>query len=578
MEKTEDKNKYFIYARKSSESEDKQVASIDAQVEELKRIANFNNLEIVNVFSEAQSAKAPGRPIFNEMIQRVYNQEAQGIICWKLDRLARNPVDGGTINWMLQQGAIKHIRSYEKSYYPTDNVLMMSVEFGMANQFVRDLSVNVKRGLRKKVNDGWLPGVAPSGYLNTPNLEKGYKIIIEDEERFPLVRRMWDLILSGNYTAPQIWKMTIEWGLTTVKRKSIGGKPLSRSAVYAIFTNPFYYGYFEYPRGSGVLIKGKHKPMITQEEFDRVQIILGRKGKPRPQKNNFAFTGLMRCQNCNSSITAENKTKRQKNGNIHNYVYYHCTKRKDENCTERSIEVKELNKQIKELLGTITISERFKDWAIKYLHELRKNEAETHETIFRNKQEKLRGVIENLDSLLIRYTSPENKDGGLISALEYQSLKSRLIKDKNALEGDLKKQGEEIEEWVELSEKTFNFACYAKIWFEKGDDKTKKTILSCLGSNLLVKDRKLNVDLHPYLKTIVINKEELDEKIDNVRTSKNGLNKRKNRAFDPVHPVGLRGQDSNLQPIRYTYPKIASRGGLYHHPKIRSEALPPLKN
>ena len=131
-----EKIKYLLYARKSSESEDRQVASIKSQIDVLTEMAKKEGLKIIDIISEAKSAKAPGRSEFNEMLARIHKGEAQGIICWKLDRLARNPVDGGSINWMLQEGVIKHIKTHERSYYPTDNVLMMSVEFGMANQFI----------------------------------------------------------------------------------------------------------------------------------------------------------------------------------------------------------------------------------------------------------------------------------------------------------------------------------------------------------------------------------------------------------------------------------------------------------
>ena len=160
MKQQQEKIKYFLYARKSSEAEDRQVASIGSQIDELTKLAKRENLEIANTFSESQSAKEPGRPLFNEMIDKIHKKEIQGIICWKLDRLARNPVDGGQINWMLQQGIIRHIQTFERSYYPTDNVLMMSVEFGMANQFIRDLSQNTKRGLKAKAERGWYPTFA----------------------------------------------------------------------------------------------------------------------------------------------------------------------------------------------------------------------------------------------------------------------------------------------------------------------------------------------------------------------------------------------------------------------------------
>ena len=111
--KTPNKIKFFLYARKSSESEDRQVASIESQIAELEKLAKREGLEIIKLFFESKSAKAPGRAVFNEMIERIYKGEAQGILCWKLDRLARNPVDGGNINWMLQQGGIQHIRPFE---------------------------------------------------------------------------------------------------------------------------------------------------------------------------------------------------------------------------------------------------------------------------------------------------------------------------------------------------------------------------------------------------------------------------------------------------------------------------------
>jgi DNA invertase Pin-like site-specific DNA recombinase len=94
---------YFIYCRKSSEAEDRQVLSIESQTRELEQLAAKLNFPIAEILTESMSAKAPGRPVFNEMMQRLYRGEAAGIICWKLDRLARNSVDGGSIIWAIKQ-------------------------------------------------------------------------------------------------------------------------------------------------------------------------------------------------------------------------------------------------------------------------------------------------------------------------------------------------------------------------------------------------------------------------------------------------------------------------------------------
>src|SRR3989344_3571844 len=426
--KDPNKIKYFLYARKSSEAEDRQVASIDAQISELKNLATENGLQIIKILSEAKSAKEPGRPVFNQMLELISSGDVKGIICWKLDRLSRNPVDSGRISWMLQRSEIKHIYTFGRNYYPADNVLMMAVEQGMANQFINYLSINVKRGFRKKWEAGQVTGIAPSGYLNTPDREKGTKTIIPDPERFQLVRRMWDLMLTGNYTVMQILNTANnKWNYRTIKRRKEGGGALSLSTLYKIFTNTFYYGEFERPLGSGNFYPGEHKKLITKEEFMRVQALLGRKGKHAPHTRTFAFTGLMRCGDCGCLITAEEKNQiicptckhkfayerkkacpkcetlieKMKNPKILHYVYYHCTKRKqDIKCTQSSVLVEDLEQQIHQYLGTIGINQKYLEWALKHLKEKNKHEAKTNTAVTQNHQQAYKHVMAKIDELL----------------------------------------------------------------------------------------------------------------------------------------------------------------------------------
>jgi site-specific DNA recombinase len=196
-------SKFFVYCRKSSEAEDRQVLSIESQTDEMKELSAKLNVQ-TEVFPEAMSAKEPGRPIFNQMMKRLYRGEAAGIICWKLDRLARNPVDGGSIIWAIKQHGIKVITPAQTYSQGDDNIILMYIEFGMAQKYIDDLSRNVKRGLRTKVNKGWYPGIAPTGYLNNRMKERGEKDLSNDPDRFILVKRMWELMLSGTYTAPKI--------------------------------------------------------------------------------------------------------------------------------------------------------------------------------------------------------------------------------------------------------------------------------------------------------------------------------------------------------------------------------------
>ena len=217
-----------------------------------------------------------GRPVFNQMMQRVYQGQALGVICWKLDRLARNPIDGGSIIWAIKQHAIKVVTPSQTYSRDDDNLILMYIEFGMAQKYVDDLSKNVKRGLKTKIENGWYPAQAPVGYLNNTVKITGENNIIADPDRFPQVRRMWDLMLSGLYTPSEILKTANEqWGFRTRQSRKNGGKGLARCVIYRMFTDSFYYGWFEYPNGSGNWYHGKHRPMISEAEYDKVQRLLG---------------------------------------------------------------------------------------------------------------------------------------------------------------------------------------------------------------------------------------------------------------------------------------------------------------
>ncbi len=325
--------RYIIYARKSSESEDRQVQSIDDQVNRLKKLANEQGLKVSDILIEAKSAKQPdSRPHFDKMLQAIESGEADGILCWQINRLSRNPIDSARVQWLLQRDILKSIQTIDREYLPSDNVLLFNVESGIANQYIIDLRKNTLRGTLSKLEKGGFPNRPPIGYLN----DKEEKIVIKDSERFHFVRKMWDLMLTGRYSPPQILEIANSWGLRTPKTKKTGGKELSRSAVYNIFANLFYAGIIEY---DGNQYDGKHEHMITLEEYDKVQFLLGRKGRPRSKKHKFAFTGLIQCGECGCFYTAETKKKYIKStGEIRNYTYYHCTRRsKKIKCSQRKV-------------------------------------------------------------------------------------------------------------------------------------------------------------------------------------------------------------------------------------------------
>jgi len=155
------KLKYFLYARKSSEQEDRQVLSIGSQKSELEALAKREKLQIVERLEESYSAKAPGREIFNVMIKRIEKSEAAGIVAWHPNRLSRNFVDTGYLVYLMNQNRLQDIRTPGQSYKNTPNdKFLLNLLCSQAKLENDNKGVDVKHGLRRKVEMSWHPGVA----------------------------------------------------------------------------------------------------------------------------------------------------------------------------------------------------------------------------------------------------------------------------------------------------------------------------------------------------------------------------------------------------------------------------------
>ena len=536
----------FIYCRKSTDDKGKQVQSIEDQERILRALAKEKGLKVVEIFKESRSAKAPGRPIFDSMINRIKTGEASTLVVWRLNRLARNPICGGMISWMLQQSTIQRIVTPEREYHPTDNVLMMNVEFGMANQFVLDLGKSAVRGMRSKCEKGWFPARAPMGYLNFNQCEQGKRYIVKDEERFELVKKMWKLMLTGQYSLQKICNIANDkWGFRTRKTRSSGGVKLAISTLYQVFTNPFYYGEFDWNEET---YQGKHEPMITRDEFDRVQSLLGKKGKPRVTKADFAYTGLIECGECGCSITAEKKHKYIKSTNsTKSYTYYHCThKKKDYKCKQRSIEKKKLEERFNHFLDNMTIEEEFIDWIIDYLYVFNQNEVQDRITISDSLKKKITDCETKLDKLL------ELKISDLITDEEFKTKKESLTKEKNDSIAQLENVSLRQDSWIESTEKACNFIRSIKTKFNEGLNEDKRLILSILGSNFVLKDGILTLQANGIFKYLEKGIEQTKDLALKLESAKGRLQKEKslgNLGNKNLVSIWCPGKESNLRPL-----------------------------
>lgn len=345
--------KYVLYARKSTESEERQVLSIDSQVKEMLQIAEKENLQIVEIKRESHSAKTTGeRPIFNELLNGIRVGKFNGILTWAPDRLSRNAGDLGSLVDLMDQKLLMEIRTYGQRFSNNPNEKFLLMILGSQAKLENDnRGVNVKRGLRTRVEMGLWPGVAPLGYLNQDRMDKKCQIIV-DPKRAPIIKQVFEKMAYEKWSGRRIF----HWLKYELNFYTRGNKPLTLSGIYRILQNPFYYGAFEFPRESGSWYQGKHQPLISKELFEKVQEQLKRDQIQRESKE-FAFTKLISCGLCGSGITAQEKFKKQKNGNVHRYVYYGCTRSKNLHCKEGYIREEELINQLIVILDKIDANE-----------------------------------------------------------------------------------------------------------------------------------------------------------------------------------------------------------------------------
>jgi site-specific DNA recombinase len=347
------KVKYCLYARKSSESEEKQVLSIDSQVKEMLQLAERENLEVVTVKRESHSAKENGqRPIFNEIISELEQGKFNGILTWAPDRISRNAGDLGKIVDLMDAGILQDIRTYGQQFGNNPNEKFLLMILGSQAKLENDnRGINVKRGLRSRVETGLWPGMAPLGYLNQKQMDKKCQIMI-DSQRAPVVKKIFEKMAYEKWSGRKIH----HWLRFELNFKTVGNHNLALGNIFRIIQNPFYYGTFEYPKKSGNWYQGKHEPIVTRELFEKANEQLKRDSIQR-QSHEFAFTKTMICGLCGSGISAEEKYKLLKNGTTAKYIYYGCGRSKDRHCKNPYIREDELTEQLIQLLDQIDLNQ-----------------------------------------------------------------------------------------------------------------------------------------------------------------------------------------------------------------------------
>ncbi len=538
------KRSVSIYCRKSSESEEKQIYSLESQEEELIKLAKRLELDISCLLKEAKSAKYPNkRGKFMELIELLEKGEVDTILVWNPDRLSRNSIDSGRLLYLMDTGKLKEIITPTQTFRNTPNdKFLLNILWGQAKFDNDNKGLNVIRGMNKKLELGWFPFVAPIGYLNTPEKIKGEKVIVEDPERFHVIQKLWDLMLTGNYTVPEIRNIAVNtYKLRSIERRNSGGGFVSRSNMYELFKNPFYYGWFKV---KGKWYQGSHKPMITKNEYDKVQEMLGRTDSRRPRKHTFAYTGLIKCLHCGCSISATRKFKSyKKTDNNAVYEYYHCTKKKkDIPCLQKPVKPQDIDSQVALILESIQIHPDFRDWSLKFLKEYRGAENNLNDDVKRNLQRELDRVNERLSNLL------NLKLDGLLNDEEFLLKKKEISEQEQNVKSQILGYENDRNDWYKKAEEAINFAFNARKEFEKANDFKKRELLTKVGSNFFLNDGILCYNLQkPFFLFRDMNLLE-EPKIEWIEPLDYAFVTTKVGYSEPENPLWLPRVDSNHEP------------------------------
>lgn len=460
--------RFAIYCRKSTDTEDKQVLSLESQEQELSLLATKENLNVVKVLTESMSAKEPGRPRFTELLKLITTNKIDAILCWKIDRLTRNPIDGGQIQWLLQTGKIKCIRTFEKSYFPSDNVMLINIEQAMATQYIRDLSVNVKRGNRAKLEKGEWPNHAPLGYVN----DKATKTIRLNKKESHYVLRAFELYSSGLYTLKQISDILHQEGLRT---KS--GKKVFKGQIHKLIINKFYCGLME---RDGKIYQGNHKPIISIAQFNQAQNVLNGRRHLRTRNRIYGARGLLKCAECDCSLTADTQK---------GHSYYYCTNGKGI-CTQHKQYIRSelIDQLITDLLEHLKFDMELIELCANAMNEKDQNSEDNLTFIVETLIKQTNLLLEKESALVDGYTSKIIREELYKAKMKEIELKRLELQQQM---NEIQQKGIDPTVTFERVKNIFIEGNKASKFYKNETEEGKRTHLQKLLSNIVIKDKKI---------------------------------------------------------------------------------------
>lgn len=467
-----------IYARVSSDRQEKEGFSIPAQISYLKQYAAQNNFNVVKVFSESETAKKAGRKAFNEMLAYIKEKKINVILVEKTDRLYRNFKDYVTIDDIkgLEVHLVKDntILSENSS---SQTKFLHGIKVLMAKNYIDNLREEVNKGRAEKIKQGYYPHKAPAGYINTKD-ENGKKIIAVDETKAPFIRKLFELYASG-VSGEECRKQLNAMGLYH------NSKPYAKSILLKMLHDPFYIGKMEI---KGVIYQGNHEPIIDIALWNKVQSMFTQ-SKARTHNVVFDYVGVIKCGHCGCQLTAELKKGK--------YIYYHCTGKRGGDCKKSYIRQEQIEQAIIRVLERIQIPEESADKIIAALKEMQGVKEHFDETSSESINKQIKILTHRIDALYA------DKLDGKITEEFWEEKHNQWHNEKVTLLNKLQSLSVASKNFYESSNLLLNWCKDAPAKFLGKSAETKRKILNLIGSNFIYKDGKLSIVLNPVFELIL---------------------------------------------------------------------------
>lgn len=475
--------KAVIYARVSSKDQEAEGFSIPAQLKFLHEYASKKGYVIVKEFTDAETAKKTGRTQFSEMLSFIEEHNAKHLLVEKTDRLLRNLSDYVLVKHLISSSDISVHLCKENAILGkearTDEKLIFGIKAVMAENYIDNLSEEVRKGMLEKAAQGTYPSWAPYGYINTK--ENGKKVIKVNLDEAPYVKKMFELYATGAYSLLSLKKKLLSDGM--VYR---GGKTLHKSKIELILKNEFYTGIFYWKDKK--YENATHEAIISKELFHQVQNILVKPNKSKSRKDLFPYTNLISCGICGCAISAQIKKGK--------YIYYHCSGYKG-NCKQPYVPQRDIEAEFTQLLDNIQISEETQQLILNGMRESLKDKIEYHNNSIQQLERQIKILQNRVDQAYL------DKLDGKISEEFWQDRSKTWLMEKESLSLKLLNHQRADSNYLENANIILELAKKAPGLFNRAKVAQKRTLMSLLLSNCSMKDGKLDIELKPVFQLIM---------------------------------------------------------------------------